>query len=55
MRQDKELVFREPTDFELGTVYPVIITRDNNDGTFTGKFDFDRMNTVKKIRATQYL
>lgn len=55
MRQNKELVFREPTDFELGTIYPVIITEDNNDDTFTGKFYFNRMSTVKKILASQYL
>lgn len=28
---------------------PVIITKDNNDGTFQGKYDVDRMTAVQRI------
>lgn len=45
--------------FYMGTVYPVIVTKDNGDGTFQGKFDLDKMNPVKKdncaYRLTQLL
>ena len=56
MRQDNSnLVFKEPKNFNLGTRFPINVTKYNNDGTFTGTFDFDRMSAVKKIIARQFL
>lgn len=47
-----EHIFAQVLDpFYMGTVYPVIVTKDNGDGTFQGKFDLDKMNPVKKIIA----
>lgn len=56
MRQDNSnLIFKEPKNFNLGTRFPINVTKYNNDGTFTGTFDFDRMSAVKKIIARQFL
>ena len=47
-----EHIFTQVLDpFYMDTVYPVIVTKDNGDGTFQGKFDLDKMNPVKKIIA----
>lgn len=35
----------------LGTIYPIIITKDNGDGTVQAKLDFNRMNPIKKVLA----
>ena len=45
--------------FYMGTVYPVIVTKDNGDGTFQGKFDLDKNESSQKdncaYRLTQLL
>lgn len=53
--QDKIHRFTKPSPSNLGTVFPIKVTSTNNDGTFNGTFDFDRMNAVKHILATKYI
>ena len=55
MRKSKEYRFIKPEPYRLGTVFPIKVTSTNNDGTFNGTFDFDRMNSVKHILATKYI
>ena len=55
MRKSKEYRFVKPELHRLGTVFPIKVTSTNNDGTFNGIFDFDRMNAVKHILATKYI
>lgn len=55
MRKSKECRFSKPEPYRLGTVFPIKVTSTNNDGTFNGTFDFDRMNAVKHILATKYI
>lgn len=43
--------FTKPEPYNIGIVYPVKVKSVNDDGSFTGTFDYDRMNTVKKINA----
>lgn len=33
----------------MGTVYPIVITKDNGDGTVQVMFDLNRMSPVKKV------
>lgn len=35
----------------MGTVFPIVVTKDNGDGTVQAMFDLNRMNTVKKVLA----
>ena len=37
--------------WDLRTQYPVIVSSVNPDGTINGRFDADKMSTVKKILA----
>lgn len=51
MRKMKVHRFTKPEPYNIGIVYPVKVKSVNDDGSFTGTFDYDRMNTVKKINA----
>ena len=46
---DKEYTFRLPRPEDILSPVPIIITKDNHDGTFQGKYDFKRMSTIQKI------
>lgn len=48
-------VYSKPEPYRLGTMFPIKVTFTNNDGTFNGTFDFDRMNAVKHILVTKYI
>ena len=37
--------------WDLRTHYPIIVSSVNDDGTINGRFDMDKMSTVKKILA----
>ena len=37
--------------WDLRTQYPVIVPSLNDDGVINGRFDIDKMSTVKKILA----
>ena len=53
MRKSKEYRFIKPEPYRLGTVFPVKVTSTNNDGTFNGTFDFDRMNADQQQPSLQ--
>ena len=46
---DEEHTFRPVRIWDVTPGVPVIVTKDNGDGTFQGKYDFARMSTVQKI------
>lgn len=41
--------FEEPKMWTLGPVFPVNVISYNDDNTFNGTLDFDKMSSVKRI------
>lgn len=48
-KDTKEYTFRPVRFDDILSGAPIIITKDNKDGTYQVRYDFDRMNTVQKI------
>lgn len=55
MRKNRKLTetktFHDADKFSQKTTFPVIVTSENDDGTFSGYFDLNKMSAVKKILA----
>ena len=43
--------FREADKFNQKTTFPVVVTTENDYGSFSGYFNLDKMSAVKKILA----
>ena len=41
--------FHEMDKFSQKTTFPAVVTSENDDGSFSGYFDLDKMSAVKKI------
>lgn len=46
-----EHTFRETALNSVHPGYPIIVTKDNGDGTVQGHYDLDRMTVTQKIAA----